>query len=69
MPEGVCAEARPGGDSRPQAGTPGNQPNRSGVSKWRKRCSAVEKEVPAGGARSSMLEIGSEGLSDFLKEG
>jgi hypothetical protein len=29
----------------------------------------VEKEVPAGGARSSMLEIGSEGLSDFLKEG
>jgi hypothetical protein len=29
----------------------------------------VEKEVPTGGARSSMLEIGSEGLSDFLKEG
>jgi len=69
MPERVSAEARLCGNPRTQAGALGNQTNGSGISKRRKRCPAVEKEVPAGGARSSMLEIGGDGLADLLDEG
>ena len=69
MPEGVGAEPRGRGDACPHQGAGGNLTDGRGIGQGSKRCPAVQKEVPTGGGRPAMLEIGGEGVADLLDEG